>query len=148
MPDERRRGRACSLYLDVAPQVPLRSQRSLDEWAHASFHLVAVAKRSSGGPRPGFEPSASLHHATPFDNPELAKIIGRTLTADQTLTDPSAGIAEKLTRATAGLTTSVGQAAGAIVSAPLALVDPDAREDYGDQIDALTQSVQDAATLQ
>jgi esterase/lipase superfamily enzyme len=87
-------------------------------------------------------------HSKIFANPELARIIGRTLTADQTLTDPSASIGEKFTRATAGLTASVGQAAGAVVSAPLAIVDPDTRENYGDQIDAFGQSVRDAATPQ
>ena len=87
------------------------------------------------------------HHSGVFNNPELSNIVARALRTDQTLT-PNASIGEKLTHATAGLTVSVGQAAGAVVSAPLAIVDPDAREHYGDQIDALTQSVQDAVTLQ
>jgi esterase/lipase superfamily enzyme len=82
-----------------------------------------------------------------FDNPELRAIIDRTLEPDQTLT-PDVSIAERLTRATAGLTGSVGQAAGLVVTAPLAIIDPDMRENYGDQTDALTQSVQDAVTLQ
>jgi esterase/lipase superfamily enzyme len=87
------------------------------------------------------------HHSAVFNNPELLRIVARALTADQTLT-PNASIGEKLTRATAGLTASVGQAASVVVSTPLALVDPLTREQVGDQIDALTQSVQDAATLQ
>jgi esterase/lipase superfamily enzyme len=84
---------------------------------------------------------------SPFTNPELLAIIGRTLDPDQTLT-PNASIGERLTRATAGLTASVGQAAGLVVTAPLAIIDPDTREQVGDQTDALTQSVQDAVTPQ
>ncbi len=64
------------------------------------------------------------------------------------MSDPHVGIGENFTRATVGLTASVGQAAGAVVSAPLAIIDPDTRENYGDHIDALGQSVRDAVTLQ
>jgi esterase/lipase superfamily enzyme len=95
-----------------------------------------------------FRSQDSLGHSKIFDNPQLSRIIGRTLTADQPLTDPHVGIGEKFTRATVGLTASVGQAAGAVVSAPLAIFDPDTRERYDDQIDALGQSVRDAVTPQ
>jgi esterase/lipase superfamily enzyme len=89
-----------------------------------------------------------FHHSAVFDNPELVKIIGRTLTADQTLTDPNASIGEKLTRATAGLTASVGHAAGLVLTAPVAIVDPDTRDQFGDRVDAFGQSIRDAATPQ
>ena len=42
---------------------------------------------------------------------------------------------------TASAATSVGHAAGLVVSAPVALVDPETRNHYGDQIDQFTQSV-------
>ncbi len=96
-----------------------------------------------------------LGHSKIFDNPELRSIIGRILTEDQTLTDRNDSIGEKLTRVTVGAAAAVGHAASIVISVPVAILDPDTREHYGDQVDAVSdqvaavgQSLQDAATPQ
>jgi esterase/lipase superfamily enzyme len=64
------------------------------------------------------------------------------------LTDSRVGLGEKITQAAAGAAASAGHAAGLIVSAPVAIVDPDTREHYGDEFDAFSRSVTDAAKPQ
>ncbi|MGH6836016.1 MAG: alpha/beta hydrolase, partial [Methylocella sp.] len=88
-----------------------------------------------------------LRHDTSFENPQIVKLIGR-IESGQTLTESRVGVGEKLMQFTTGAAASVGQAAGLVVAAPVAIVDPDTREHYGDQVDAFSRSVQDAATPQ
>ncbi|MGH6846539.1 MAG: alpha/beta hydrolase [Methylocella sp.] len=94
----------------------------------------------------GATPSEQLHDAA-FEDPQIVKLIGR-IESGQTLTESRVGVGEKLTQATAGAAVSVGHAAGLLFAAPVAFVDQDTREHYGDQIDAFGQSVKDAATPQ
>jgi esterase/lipase superfamily enzyme len=89
-----------------------------------------------------------LHHGTFAQNPQIVQLIGRAVASGQVLTDSRVGVGEKIVQTTAGAAASVGHAAGLIVSAPVAIVDPDTREHYGDQIDAFGRSVEDAARPQ
>jgi esterase/lipase superfamily enzyme len=92
--------------------------------------------------------SDPFHHGKFAENPQLASVIGRILTPGQTLTESRVSLGEKILQTTAGATAAVGHAAGLVVAAPVAIVDQDTREQYGDQIDAFGQSVRDAATPQ
>jgi esterase/lipase superfamily enzyme len=89
-----------------------------------------------------------FHHGKFAENPQLASVIGRVLTPGQTLTESKVSLGEKILQTTAGAAASVGHAAGLVVTAPVAIVDSDTREQYGDQVDAFSRSVQDAATPQ
>lgn len=89
-----------------------------------------------------------LNHGTFAENPQTVELIGRAVANGQVLTDSKVGVGEKIVQTAAGAAASAGQAAGLIVSAPLAIVDPDTREHYGDQIDALSRSVEDSARPQ
>ena len=89
-----------------------------------------------------------LGHGTYAENPEVVGLIGRMVASGQTLGDSRVGLGETITLAATGAAASVGHAAGIVVTAPLAIVDPVTREHYGDHVEALTQSLQDAATLQ
>jgi hypothetical protein len=51
------------------------------------------------------------------------------------------GFGEKIMQATANAASSVGHATDLVISAPIAIVDPETRDHYGDQIDQFTQSV-------
>jgi esterase/lipase superfamily enzyme len=94
-----------------------------------------------------FRASDLFHHGKVFD-PQLASVIGQIFTPGQTLTGSRVSLGEKILQTTAGATASVGQAAGLVLTAPVAIVDPLTREQYGDQVDAFGQSVRDAATPQ
>jgi esterase/lipase superfamily enzyme len=89
-----------------------------------------------------------LQHGTFAENPQIVQLIGRAVASGEVLTDSRVGFGEKIVQTTAGAAASVGHAAGLIVSAPMAIVDPDTREHYGDEIDAFSRSVGDAARPQ
>ena len=89
-----------------------------------------------------------LRHGTFAENPQIVELIGRAIAGGQVLTDSRVGIGEKIVQTTADAAASVGHAAGLIVSAPVAIVDPDTREHYGDQLDAFSRSVADTARPQ
>jgi esterase/lipase superfamily enzyme len=89
-----------------------------------------------------------LRHGTFAQNPQIVELLGRAVARGQVLTDSRVGLGERIAQSAAGAAASVGHAAGLIVSAPMAIVDPDTREHYGDQIDALSRSVEDAARPQ
>jgi esterase/lipase superfamily enzyme len=95
-----------------------------------------------------FRSSDPFHHGKFAENPQLASVIGQIFTPGQTLTGSRVSLGEKILQTTAGATASVGHAAGLIVTAPVAIVDPLTREQFGDQVDAFSRSVQDAATPQ
>ncbi|MGQ0445894.1 MAG: alpha/beta hydrolase [Beijerinckiaceae bacterium] len=122
-------------------------------WGEQRLGAIDLDEERTNLERRGIVPinATTFHSRDPSrhfpDNPELMKIIDQALDPDQTLTR-EASFAERLTHTTAGFAASAGQAASAVISAPLAIVDPGTRENYGDQIDTLTQSVQDAVTLQ
>jgi len=101
-------------------------------------------------------PSGDItHHDKPFEVPQVVTLVGQIIMSGQTQTESKVGLGERIMQATAGATASFGNAAGLVVSAPLAIVDPVTREHYGDQIDAFGdqvdafgQSMRDAATPQ
>jgi esterase/lipase superfamily enzyme len=96
----------------------------------------------------GVSSADQLHHDTFAENPRVVELIGQSIASGQTLTDSKVGVGEKLMQATAGAAASAGQAAGLLIAAPVAIVDQDTREHYGDQIDAFGRSVTDTATPQ
>jgi esterase/lipase superfamily enzyme len=95
-----------------------------------------------------FRSSDPFHHGKFAENPQLASVIGQIFTPGQTLTDSKVGFGAKILQTTAGAAASVGHVAGLVVAAPVAIVDPLTREQFGDQVDAFSRSVQDAATPQ
>jgi esterase/lipase superfamily enzyme len=89
-----------------------------------------------------------LRHGTFAQNPQIVELLGRAVARGQVLTDSRVGLGERIAQSAAGAAASVGHAAGLVVSAPLAIVDPDTREHLGDQMDAFGRSVEDAARPQ
>ena len=84
-----------------------------------------------------------FRHGKFAEDPQVVELIGRSLASGQTLTNSRVGFGEKIMQTTASAATSVGQAAGLIVSAPVAIVDPETAEHYGDQINEFNQSVRE-----
>ncbi len=82
-----------------------------------------------------------FNHGKFAEDPKVVELIGRSLASGQALTYSRVGFGQKIMQTTASAATSVGHAAGLVVSAPVALVDPETRNHYGDQIDQFTQSV-------
>jgi esterase/lipase superfamily enzyme len=87
-----------------------------------------------------------LHHGTFAQTPRIVQLIGRSIASGQTLTDAKVGVGEQIFLTTAGAAAGVGHAAGLIVSAPVAVLDPVTREQFGEEVGAFGNSIRDAAT--
>lgn len=85
----------------------------------------------------------ALNHAKFASSPEVVQLIGARLAAGQAITDSRAGVGDNIIALTSGAASTVGTAAGLIVSAPVAVLDPRTRDGYGDQIKALGGSLSD-----
>jgi len=89
-----------------------------------------------------------LRHGTFAQNPQIVELLGGAIARGQVLTDSRVGLGERIAQSAAGAAASVGGAAGLIVSAPVAIVDPVTREHLGDQADAFGRSLADVARPQ
>jgi esterase/lipase superfamily enzyme len=87
-----------------------------------------------------------FNHGKFAEDPKVVELIGRSLANGQALTTSRVGFGEKIMQTTASAATSVGHAAGLVVSAPVAIVDPETRDHLGDQVDVLSQSVHQIGT--
>jgi esterase/lipase superfamily enzyme len=83
----------------------------------------------------------SFNHGKFAEDPKVVELIGRSLANGQVLTASEVGFGEKIMQTTASAAGAVGHAAGLAVSAPVAVIDPETRDQLGDQVDALTDSV-------
>ena len=79
-----------------------------------------------------------LHHSKFADSPEIVQLIGAPLSTGQPLTDSRLGLGDHIVMATAGAAQTVGTAAGLVVTAPIAVVDQNTRENYTHHIETLS----------
>ena len=78
-----------------------------------------------------------LHHSKFAQSPEVVQLIGARISEGQTLTDNRVGFGDQILAATTGTAAAAGSAAGLILSAPVAIVDQNTRDNYADQVGAL-----------
>lgn len=78
-----------------------------------------------------------LHHTKFAESPEIVQLIGRRLSDGQILTDSKMGLGDHIVAATAGAAKTVGTAAGLVVSAPVAIIDQNTRQNYAHHVGAL-----------
>jgi esterase/lipase superfamily enzyme len=82
-----------------------------------------------------------FNHGKYAEDPRVVELIGRRLAAGQVLTDRRVGLGARIMQVTSGAAGTVGHAAGLAISAPVAVVDPETRNHFGDQINQFSQSV-------
>ncbi|MBZ9605311.1 alpha/beta hydrolase [Phyllobacterium chamaecytisi] len=80
----------------------------------------------------------SLHHSKFAESPQIVQLIGARISQGQTLTDSRVGLGDKILEATTGTAAVAGGAAGLILSAPIAVVDQDSRDNYANHIARLS----------
>lgn len=80
----------------------------------------------------------SLHHSKFAESPEIVQLIGARISEGQTLTDSRIGLGDQLIAGTTGAAAAAGSAAGLILAAPVAAVDPDTRAHYADHLTGMT----------
>ncbi|OYY12767.1 MAG: esterase [Rhizobiales bacterium 35-68-8] len=88
----------------------------------------------------------NLNHGKFAESPEVVQMIGTRLIAGQTLTDGREGVGDRIIQVTTGAAQTIGTAAGVVISAPVAVVDPSSRENFGAQVENLGSTVSHTAT--
>ena len=107
------------------------------EIAEARINVVDLTRLKVGDP---------LNHAKFADSPQVVRAIGQRLAEGQTVTDSRVGLADRIVQVTAGAATAVGTAAGLVVSAPVAIVDPASRDRIGERVDDLGRKISETAS--
>lgn len=90
------------------------------------------------------ESIGQLNH-TKFAGSQVVQLIGRRLAAGQTINDYKVGIGDHIANVTVGAATTAGSAAGLLISAPIAVIDPETRRTYGNRFDAFGNALVDTA---
>lgn len=86
-----------------------------------------------------------LNHGKFAASPEVVQSIGARLAQGQTMTDSRVGIGEHLVQMTTDAASTVGTAAGLVIAAPVAVVDPNTREHYSAHVRELGNNISDTA---
>lgn len=102
-----------------------------EELASNNVTVIDLTKVKSGD---------RLNHGKFASSPQVVQLIGARMAGGQTLTDNRIGLGDTIIQATTGAATAAGGAAGLVIAAPVAAVDQNSRENYGNQIGALTGS--------
>ncbi|WP_029353884.1 alpha/beta hydrolase [Bosea sp. 117] len=83
-----------------------------------------------------------FNHNKFAESPEVVQLIGTRLVAGQTVTDSDPSLGERIGGVAIGIGQTVGSAAGAAISAPIAVFDPATRRAYKDQVGQVGRSVE------
>jgi esterase/lipase superfamily enzyme len=79
-----------------------------------------------------------LNHSKFAESPQIVQLIGQRISEGQTLTDNRVGLGDQILEATTSVAATAGSAAGLILAAPVAVVDPNTRDNYARHVGALT----------
>lgn len=108
------------------------------ELANYNITIVDLTNVTDGGD--------SLAHSTFSTSPEVVRLLGTQLASGQTLTDSDVSIGERIGQLTTGAAASVGSGVGLIVTAPIAVFDPNTRQTYGQRMGQFGETVGDTAS--
>lgn len=79
----------------------------------------------------------SMNHAKFASSPEVVRLIGGRLAQGDSITQVDMSLGERIGQVTTGAAASVGSAAGLVLTAPLAIVDPKTRETLKDRAEEM-----------
>ena len=88
----------------------------------------------------------SLNHGKFASSPEVVQLIGTRLATGQAVTDSRVGLGDRIAGVATGAAATVGSAAGLVLSAPLVIVDPNTRANFGGHLGQVGASVGDTAS--
>ncbi|CAN7633698.1 alpha/beta hydrolase [Rhizobium sp. LjRoot98] len=83
-----------------------------------------------------------LHHSKFAESPQVVQLIGARISEGQSLTDSRMGLGDHLIAGTTGVAAAAGSAAGLILAAPVAVIDPHTRDHLGHHLGNLTGTKQ------
>jgi esterase/lipase superfamily enzyme len=82
--------------------------------------------------------SDDLNHSKFAESPEVVQLIGTRLSEGQTLTDSRVGLGDTILAGTTNVAAAAGSAAGLVLTAPVAVLDADSRDNYANHVNGLT----------
>jgi esterase/lipase superfamily enzyme len=82
----------------------------------------------------------SMNHGKFAESPQIVQLIGQRISEGQTLTDSRVGLGDQILVATTGAATAAGNVAGLVLSAPVAVVDQDTRDNYSNNVSSVSGS--------
>ncbi|GGF72054.1 esterase [Azorhizobium oxalatiphilum] len=85
--------------------------------------------------------SDGLNHGKFAESPDVVKLIGTRIATQPTITDSREGVGDRIVQVTTGAATTVGHAAGMVLSAPVAVVDANTRDNLSAQAEQLGGTV-------
>lgn len=83
----------------------------------------------------------NLNHGKFAQSPDVVQLIGMRLASQSTITDNRDGVGDRIVQVTTGAASSIGQAAGLVISAPVAVIDANTRDNLGAQVQSLGGTV-------
>lgn len=84
-----------------------------------------------------------LNHATFAESPDAVRLIGRQLAGGQDLNTFEVGVGDRVGALATATGANIGAAAGLVVTAPLAIIDPKTRDTYDNRMQEFGNSVED-----
>lgn len=105
-----------------------------DELKRLGFNVVDLTDTDS---------SDRLGHNTFAASPDAVRLIGMQLATGQDLNTYDVGFGERVGELATSTGANIGAAAGLIVTAPIAIVDPQTRDTYDDRLEGFGNSVRD-----
>ncbi len=90
------------------------------------------------------EAGDKLHHSKFAELPEIVQLIGGRLSTGQTMTDSRLGLGDHIVAAATGTAAIAGTAAGLAISAPVALIDQNTRDNYANHVGSLEAGINEA----
>jgi len=106
------------------------------EFAHNNVTFIDLTKLKSDDP---------LNHGKFASSPEVVQSIGVRLADGQAMTDSRVGVGERIIEMTSNAASTVGTAAGLVIAAPVAVVDPNTRDNFGQHVGNLGAGMSDTA---
>ncbi|TDT94744.1 esterase/lipase superfamily enzyme [Azorhizobium sp. AG788] len=82
-----------------------------------------------------------LNHGKFAESPEVVRMIGGRIASQSTITDSREGVGDRIVQVTQGAASAVGQAAGVVIAAPVAVVDSNTRDNLSSQVENLGGTV-------
>jgi esterase/lipase superfamily enzyme len=82
----------------------------------------------------GLRVGDSLNHSKFADSPEVVRLIGTRLVAGQVIDDSDPSLGERIGIAAMGVGSAVGGVTGAVITAPIVVLDPNTRRTYNEQV--------------
>ncbi|MBR7651005.1 alpha/beta hydrolase [Brucella oryzae] len=124
--------RRISGNIDRLGQIDPSIEPYRSELEKAGISVIDLTKLKSGD---------RLNHGKFASSPEVVQLIGQRLVAGQTITDSQVGLGDRLGAVAIGTAQGVGTAASLVVTAPIAVFDPNTRKTYDEQIDRFGRAV-------